>query len=381
MKNKTTYSPSRQEFFFIAALLIVVVTALFLKFLIFPQFNAFVMEREYYRVESLRLDGLITDNQQLESLEAEDLQARADIAALRELLPEYLSEEDALSAVYEALGQSGLTLTGITFDVLMSADSAGFASSIAQNTASTAQPDPETADILVEFRSMHVSYSGTYEQLRDFVSALTADNRFIRGVRVSRSEQGTLSGQVTVLLVSAGDLQKPEEYPPYEFLYGDIPGGAVNPFAAYESYNLPVIAQPNAASAADEPEFFIVLNTYDDSAEKVLMGRYPATENQLRHNENSTAAAELRITGGESGYGYTLEMNGAVLTGTFTVRDDAISVSVLSRDRTDPADMVGLDLSVINETDLPLNLYVAGDDAADPRLRLSQITGQVKIVS
>ena len=329
------------------------------------------------------LDTLVAQNKQLES----------DLNDLRNIIPNYYSQEELIVMLDEMSAASGLEVIGINFGgptiqatgdfetglTLSAPGGADAASAAAATDTTTTDSSPVQSGIQnVQSEMVTVSFSGSYAQLSDFLFTIEAQARkvYFRNMTLNRADDGTLTGTIDILAISSVNADS-TDYPGYMFA-APAAEGKDDPFAAFDGYDSTAAA--TGASEQDSPEFYLILNTYDDNANKILMGQYPASSTQVTSDSNKKVAASLTLSGTIANCNYTYTLDGSSYSGTIQLTDSGVlSLSVLSRDRKNTADKVGVTLSVVNNLDKTLVINVSNDDAADPRFVLGSTTGPVQL--
>ena len=375
-KLKGSYSPSKSEIYLLTLLLVVAIAALSLNYLILPQWTALQESRQRQETQAALVEQLRAEHARLGEYRQEEESVAQELSALEAALPGYFSEEELLTTVNTRSANSKLSLPAMAFGGVQTQSREEFLSSL--------RPEQEGAavvtggDRILSERIM-LNYTGSYEGLKGFLAGLEGETRkvFFRGLSVARGADGVLSGTVDVLAFSAVQ-EGTGDYPGYP--YGAAaPAGKGDPFAPFSS-------APQGGGAANpaetrNPDFYAVLNTYDDNASKILMGKYPSSGVQLTSETNGEVQAALTLTQSGGGYRYTYSLNGRSRSGDLALEQgqSELLVSVLSRDRKGSGDKVGMALSVKNETDLPVLVRVSNDDGASPRFKLGTVSGSVRV--
>ena len=376
-KLKGSYSPSKSEAYLLTLLLAVGIIALSLNYLILPQWAALGESRQRQESQAALVERLRAEHARLDEYRREEEAAAQELSALEAALPGYFSEEELLTTVNTRSAASGLSLPAIAFGGVRAEGREEFLSALRPGREGTAAAGGEQ----ISSERILLNYAGSYEGLKGFLTGLEGETRkvFFRGLSVARGADGQLSGTVDLLAFSAlGEGSGTGGYPGYP--YGAAaPAGKGDPFAPFAS-------APQGGGAASpvevkNPDFYAVLNTYDDNASKILMGKYPSSGVQLTSETNGEVLAALTLTRSGDGYRYTYSLSGRSRSGDLTLEEgqSELLVSVLSRDRKGSGDKVGMTLSVKNETDLPVLIRVSNDDGASPRFKLGTVSGSVRV--
>lgn len=386
---KLNYSPSKNEFILLISLLIVVIAALAVNYLLLPGWSELRGSMQRYENQKVQLENLRAEYARLDSYLEEDAKLQSDLESLRGVLPDYLSEEEILASLDDHAASSGLKVLGIAFSGVTSDTRDAFlaglklsaaAGSSASATAGKAQGNGQ---YYVRSERISLSYTGSYENLVDFLSAFESQTRqvYFRSSSLSRADDGSLNGALTMLVFS-GSARAPDandpDYPGYEYDAPAAPGKG-NPFAAFAGY---AGVTAGASSAFTTPDFYLILNTYDDNSDKILMGKYPVSRAQIASDDNRNVSASLTLTKSGTRCNYTFTLGEESYSGSFALgeSDASLTVSVLSRARKSTMDNVGVTLSVKNGAGLPVIISVKNDDDANPRFRLGTTSGSVQVV-
>ena len=94
-------------------------------------------------------------------------------------------------------------------------------------------------------------------------------------------------------------------------------------------------------------------------------------------NEIVSAQLTLNETDDKYTYSYKLGEYDIVENSPTEIKDGKIRMEVLASPRQSDEDMVGLILDITNNTSVPLEITVKGDDASNPRFITGRTTGSV----
>jgi hypothetical protein len=135
------------------------------------------------------------------------------------------------------------------------------------------------------------------------------------------------------------------------------------------------------AAANDNGDFALIINNYMVNGEKIDMMKRGADNSILYDYSNSMVPLTLRIDGEGEALKYTYTLNGNRFEGNFiSANSDRIVLNVYSSARKDASDRVGIRATIVNNTDLPLNITIANDDAESPRFIVDTLTGKVQVM-
>lgn len=386
-KFKPGYTLSKTEFTLIVGLLAVAVIVLSANYFLLPQYTQLQGTIRQYESQQTLLNNLKAEYAKLDSYKQQDDTLGAQLKEFEQAVPAYYSQEEIVSALDDASSKSSLRLLGISFGGVTTNNESSFLDGLKQSSAAkneTAKKGNDKNSGKTEKESQIVServtlsYTGTYKNLVDFMAAFESGNRQVsfRNMTMNRADDSTLTGSLILLFYGrlGEHSQKDTAYPGYDYAV-KAPAGKSDPFAAFAGYG-----QTAASPAAeDTPEFFVILNTYDDNASKVIMGNYPVSSTQIGSETNGIVSATLTVGLSDGKYTYTYQLDGSSRSGTFDIAGNALSLSVLSRARKSSLDKVGMKLDVINNTDKTLVVNVKNEDSTKPRFQLGATTGSVKV--
>lgn len=377
-KKKPGFSPSKSEFILLCGLLFIAVVALMLNYLVFPAYNKYTESKNGYDLQFTLLDGLKREYGSLEAYRENENELKEKLYKLHDVIPENYAQEDIIAELNKAASQSGLRLTGISFSGAVTEQKSEFLTGLYARSASSSGGTAENgaaadASGMITYERITLEFTGSFFSYQAFLSSFEISERkvYFRDVSMTADEESILSGSMTMLVFGVG--VPAEEYPGYEYDAPEAPG-AENPFAPYENY----ISAEEINAAEATPDFFMILNTYDDNNRKIQMGKYPISAAQIASDLNGNAAAKLNLSGTGGEYRYTYSLDGEQYSGTFSSAAGDIRLSVLSRDRKNAEDLVGVTLDVENNTDKTLVITVKNDDAGNPRFILGATTGSVR---
>lgn len=383
-KMKLNYTPSKNEFVLLSILLIVVLFALFTNYWGVPMFNQLYEAKQENDVQQAALENIKAEYANLSQYQQKDEELSAQLTELQQVVPTDLSEEEILSSLDTVSSQSGLKLLSVSYGGVQTEDRSAFLASMklsasSQNNEASGSASGD-AGSYVSSERITINYKGTYDALVKFMSTMEAQTRqvYFRDAVLSRSEDGTISGSLVMLVFSQTDTDPAQqEYPGYDYETPTMPG-KTDPFVAFASYE----GNAGATGAVMEsPDFYAIINSYDDNSSKVLLGKYPVSGAQVTANNNSNTTANLTLSKAGSEIKYSYQLGNDSYSGSYTLAADEtqVTMNVLSRARKSALDQVGLTLNVQNTTGLELVITVKNDDATTPRFDLGTTSGRVQV--
>ncbi|SDH92170.1 hypothetical protein [Desulfosporosinus hippei] len=296
----------------------------------------------------------------------------------------YVSKKDYEAGKVTSDHQDGgkaVTTTSVTSDAK---NGEGTSPTSAEANKTTAKPQLANDMVIVE--EVDIAFSGSYGALYNFLSDLEKSERkiIVKEVSMTRGTGDLLKGQLKVQYVGYVTTDDKSTYsletPPVN--------GKISPFQAYLGFedNVPALtdvssAQGPAPVKTYNPNFYLLLNTNDDSAPKIIMGDYTKNGTELYSDSNSSVRGKLSISGNQDNMTYSYTLGGSTQTknAKLVIDSGKIRFDVISKARKSEQDKVSLTLDVDNKTDYPLEINVINDDKQVPRFSLGSKLGSVTI--
>jgi len=270
--------------------------------------------------------------------------------------------------------------------------SQGTTSTSTANESKTNQTKPKLAGNMVLVEDVDLTFSGNYGALYNFVSDLEKSERkiIVKDVNMIRVDANLLKGTLKIQYVG---YLTPEDKSTYSL---DTPAlsGKASPFLAYLGFADKVSASPvsipeSASSPSSgpapvktyNPNFYILLNSYDDNAPKIIMGDYTKNGTELYNNNNASIRGKLSISGNQDNMTYSYSLGGTTQTknAKLFIDEGKLRLEVISRGSKSEQDKVSLTLDVDNKTDYPLEINVINDNKQAPRFSLGTQLGSVTV--
>jgi|GEM_PF-2519924 hypothetical protein len=266
--------------------------------------------------------------------------------------------------------------------------SQGSSSTDTANKNQNVKAAPKVTGNMILVEELDISFSGSYGALYNFLSDLEQSQRkiIVKEITMTRAGSDSLKGELKIQYVS---YTMPEEKSMYSL---DIPpiGGKPSPFQAYQGFadNAATSTSTTAASGQGpslvktyNPNFYLLLSTYDDNAPKIIMGDYTKNGTEIYSNVNAPVRGKLAISGNQDNMTYSYSLGGTTQTknAKLMITDGKLQLEVVSHNRKNEQDKVGLILDVDNKTNYPLEIKVVSDDQQSPRFSLGTQLGSVNV--
>ncbi|MGN0367991.1 MAG: hypothetical protein ACI4EK_04340 [Wujia sp.] len=221
-----------------------------------------------------------------------------------------------------------------------------------------------------------IVYQGSYEGLKDFVDyVMNYQYRMnIDTFNIAYNAQDdTYTGAINL---NAYCIEGGERTP--ETVDIDVPEGVSNIFLGGNTAATVTSSSHDGdlgASIKDDHAMVIGLNNANgDGSEGVVV---TAGSNSVKNSDNSIQTVDLSIKEEDGKNMVECKLGGDSYS--FELTDSELKIYVESSKRVDSDDKNGIKLNVANETDVPVFVKVADDDASAPRFALGSKTGTVKV--
>ena len=338
-------------------------------------------------------------DQYLENLKLSDYK----LSVLTQVIPAEIPQEEIVLSLNKLAKARELDLGGIAFSTISTVSKEDFAAgktSSAQaknvnqgiapasttNDGKTIQAKPKLVGNMVLVEDVDITFSGNYGALYNFISDLEKSERkiIVKEVSMTRGEGNLLRGALKVQYVG---YVTPEDKSTYT-LETPPESGKVSPFLAYPGFEdkaaasiVTALGPGPAPLKIYNPNFTLLLNTFDDNAPKIIMGDYTKNGTELYSNTNDRVRGKLAISGNQDIMTYSYSLGGVIQTkeAKLIIDGGKLRLVVISQPRKNQQDKVSLTLDVDNKTDYPLEINVINDDRQAPRFSLGARLGSVTV--
>jgi len=412
--KSSSLSLSKRDFILVGLLVLGLEGYGLFNMLLSPKWQAYSSSQARYAAEQIIATNFDKDiakkSQYLENLKLLDYK----LSVLTQEIPTEIPQEEILVTLNKLAKARELDIGGIAFGTISTVSKQDFAAgktSSAQpqgaskvitptnvadtstaNDSKTSQAKPKLAGNMVLVEDVDLVFSGNYGALYNFISDLEKSDRKIIVIDVSltRGDGNLLKGALKVQYVG---YVTPEDKSTYTLETPSVSGKA-SPFLAYLGFedkvaastvstpgSVPSSALGPAPVKTYNPNFFLLLNTYDDSAPKIIMRDYNKNGTELYSNANGSVKGTLVISGNQEAMTYSYSLGGTTQNKKAKLMLDGgkLQLQVISKARKNEQDKVSMTLDVDNKTDYPLEITVMNDDKQAPRFSLGTQLGSVTV--
>ena len=376
---------TKREFLMIALLLLALEGYLLATYVVVPKWNELKQLNDTNQARSVLVEKLKTDFSKMDTykLQLEALTQEND--QLKATIPSYVSQEEVLLLLDKNSKEAVLQVNLMGFEAMTVMQGDAFTADVNQPEAA-AQPvgasvlpaetakETITAPLVVD-QTISVNFSGGYNSVFNFIKSLENNLRkvYVKNLSLTSAQEGDISGSMSVSFLSYVDAMNYDKY----LLNVSEMTGKLNPFAPYAGYG-----QDNSqvqTEAVLDPNIYILLNSYLDNAQKVIMGQYPQSDTEIYFNENAQTKGKLTFTGDANSFSYSMSLGTVTRNSSQNVKieNGAIRVKIVSLARKDAKDSVSIALDIENKTGVPVEVQVMFDDGNSPRVKMGNLTGNV----
>ncbi len=389
---------TKREFALITLLLVAVMGYLLVTYLIQPVFNNYTAGKDSLEQSKAILSNLKASYDKKSEMESQLKEIEGKLQELTVQIPPYMSQEEAILLLDSLSAKDMLTVQMISFDnpgavpsLVAPASQTAAADTTAQAAPATqaapaatpaaptttpAAPAAPAVPTLVN-QDISLSFTGSYPQIYSFLSDIEKNLRkvAVKGISLQKNQEGQLTGQMKISFVSywdaAGQQPYSMEVPPVH--------GKDSPFTPYLGFSESATKGSPVVKPVVKPDFSMMLNGYLNNADKAILYQYPNADTTVSADANEIITAKITLDGNENEftYSYTVGSNTKTAQGSIKVRDGKIRLEVSVQKRTSEQDKVAVVLDVSNNTPVPFEIMVNGDDRQNPRFKLGKTTGSV----
>ncbi len=380
-KKKGSSRITQREFMMLSILVLAIELFIIVQYIVTPIYDEYRAVKESNDAREVINNSLKIDYENLDKYNADLNTALNDAATIKAAIPSYVSQEEVLILLdkFSTESLTNVSLIGFIEPLVIAADTLTTPENGATPAQTNAIPLSDVVDTqvpLVINQTISVGFDGEYNEIIGFLKALEANERriYVDQISLSSADGGILNGSMNLSFISYVDKGNFEQ-----FLMETIPfDGKLNPFAPYTGLGE---GTPVAATPVYDPNIYILINSYLDNAQKVIMGKYPDAQSEINYNQNSEANVKLIFTGDATNFNYSMSLGNSTKRSTQSVKieNGAIRVKIVSLDRRDSKDLVGIQLNIDNQTSVPVEVQILFDDATKPRVKIGTLSNNVTI--
>jgi len=291
--------------------------------------------------------------------------AKVELDRLAGLLPQNLPQENTIALVYDMEQTLGIEITSFT---------------MTDEVVDKSYEDPtnlENSEYGIK-ASLTTQVTCTYDQLKELLNYVNNNkNRMVLTdlTLVSNIASGDIT--TSIILSSYGLRLFGREN--VEASLGEFDYGKNSIFEPYDAYSAAYeVSDSLSTSEEDVADFFIYLDPIKSDRTTTTLGKTgdPAGETFLLDDNENISNGEINFFQIDGVYYYRYKIGTSSYPVNYTQGyvfepGEELEVQIFSADRLDDSDVSGLNLTVINDTDMVVNIVYYSEDFDNPRLTVN----------
>ena len=363
--------------FIMLALLVVALEGYFLvNYILAPAYDDYASAVRDLEERQQALDTIKRDYVRKSEIEEEIKETEGKLAVIQAQLPPYVSQEETIFSLKDFSDRSGLNIKSISF---IGAEELPL-SVVPDGSTEGKAPFTAPVPVVVE-QQVSINFMGGYRQVYDFLYNLETNFRkvYLKSIMLQKNSDGTLNGVMTLSFPSYWD--EYEGRKPF-IMTPESESGKASLFDEYIGYSTSGQARTEMLKPAPRPDFYITLNSYLNNSAKVFMMNYYNAGSEAIEDRNETVTAQMTLDGADGKYTFSYKLGAYDIVGDTPteIKDGKIRMEVLVQPRRSDEDRVGLVLDITNNTGVPFEITVNGDDPSNPRFMTGRTVGNVIVV-
>jgi Tfp pilus assembly protein PilO len=376
MRLKPQRGLTAREFILLALLIIAIEGYFIISYILVPAYDSYVSATDDLAMRKEVLAELKQDFVRKSAMEEEIKKAEEKLAVIQEQLPPYVSQEEVIFFLEDVSYLSGLTIQSIAFH---DTDELPLTVLPPEGTGEKVYTGAAPTPVIVE-QKIGINFMGNYQQLYDFLDNVESSFRKVcmKSMTMQKNNEGLLNGVLTLSFTSYWDDHEGRK--PYVMVPTPTPGKA-SLFDEYTGYSTSAQAPVEVQKPAAKPDFYITLNSYLNNSAKIFMMNYYKSGSEAIEDKNEIVNARMTLNevNGQYTFSYSLGAYDIVEDSPTEIKDGKIRMEVLVQPRQSDQDRVGLVLDITNNTSVPFEITVKGDDPSNPRFITGQTSGSVVV--
>ncbi|PKM57878.1 MAG: hypothetical protein CVU98_03900 [Firmicutes bacterium HGW-Firmicutes-3] len=320
------------------------------------------LEEEMVAIEE-RVATLRTEYDKMPFYLEETEVAQTRIKEIQEALPAELSQERAFKLLFDIENTfSNINFGNVTF-------------SNVETLAYSNELNDETTEMAIR-QNVVSNLDLSYTDLKAFLRYISnyKDRTVLTNLSMNLLEE---ENKITTTLVMNmyGLVGVEREIEPV--IFNTVPKGKAQPF---DSPNLRITPQTVTNRVTDGTgDLFITLKPTraDGYAQVIGLTNDPGQRSYVTGDGNNVVQANLRVFVENGNYYATYVMNGITKSRQSFEVGQALELELYASNRVDDNDLVGMNLTIVNQTQLPLYINKIEEDSTKPRLNIVSTEGEV----
>lgn len=230
---------------------------------------------------------------------------------------------------------------------------------------------------------LNLSFECTYENLKTVLLYLRQYGRKITINNISfsyASGTDTVSGTMQVSMYAITGEDRPVE----DINIHEVPVGTDNIFISGTFQTMSADASYRDKMKVDY-DLYIIMNQVGSDMRTMAVGQKgdPTGTTSLSSENVGTEDITITVTGSNNNYRVNYKLGNEVFPsenfneGAPLICGDTLDLTIISKERMSSGDNTSANVTIINQSDMPLNVAVFGDDVDEPRVNIVKTEGNV----
>lgn len=367
--------------------LMVLVAALIMLAAYMLGYQKFAEKTAQYQAESEKLHivqkDLIEKTQNRAKYEADTAEYKKIYNSVFANYSSSINQDDALEFLNKVEKITGAWIKGVTFSDASNIYTFG-------NVRSSNPSADGTAVYSTDYQgyktTLTISYEGQYSQWKQMINYINNyySKNSIESISMSYNvEDGSVTGTASIATYAVTGSDRKHVSPTFSY-----PVGTDNIFnsSVFDSTRID-LTDTTGDYILSNYDYYILLNSADSDVDSCIIGKKNdmTRESVLTANSNGQLDVSVRFFGTAGSYKVQYQIGDKTypLTnydgGASFEPGNTLDMLIMSSPRIDSSDTGNINLTVTNDTDMPLNIKVCNDDTKSSRVKVTATKGDIMI--
>lgn len=241
----------------------------------------------------------------------------------------------------------------------------------------------KASNLVAENMTVSIDFKGSYSNLISFIDKVQNFNKkiVINNLNITSDSSSGISGSISLDFYAVPKLEEDKDYSKWDY---NNKYGKDNPFASNSSG-----ATDGTSAASTQPNYDFLMSVKPISSDlpTVILGKAKdeSTETYVYGDNAGIENVQIHFTEANGKYYYSYSTsrgkypNQAGNSGVEFKPSNAISIEIYGTARNSASDVSGANVKIYNDTNLPVNTFITGDDKDRPRVNVTGESGSVTI--
>lgn len=251
-------------------------------------------------------------------------------------------------------------------------------------------PPSEAIDSRLERMDVTINYNGSYDNLMKFIKEIEDYNKkiIVDTLSLAKTEGGEMVGNITLKFYSIPKLYDSDD--DKEYREWDIINkyGKDNPFNPFSGYTANKKSDNGAEKKAPDYDFIMSVKPISSDLPTIILGKSKDREmkSYIYEDNPDFSRVEFQINQEGNKYYFKYKTNSDSYPKSykgegieFKPQRKSINFNIRSYKRNGSQDNSGVDLSLINKSDIELKVHIDNEDNKKPRINIIEKIGDISV--